>query len=49
VKESDRRSGDATILVGSSEKARRVLGWNPQYADLDVIIKHAWQWHQKRH
>lgn len=49
VKESDRRSGDAPILVGSSEKARKVLGWNPQYADLATIISHAWQWHQKRH
>jgi UDP-glucose 4-epimerase len=47
--ESDRREGDAPILVGSSEKARQILGWNPQYADLATIIAHAWQWHQKRH
>ena len=47
--ESDRRSGDAPILVGSSEKARKILGWNPNYADLSKIITHAWQWHQKRH
>ncbi|MGF1539687.1 MAG: UDP-glucose 4-epimerase GalE [Pleurocapsa sp.] len=47
--ESDRRAGDAPILVGSSDKVRQVLGWNPQYADLSKIISDAWQWHQKRH
>ena len=47
--ESDRRPGDAPILVGSSAKVRQMLGWNPNYADLHKIIAHAWQWHQKRH
>ena len=47
--ESDRRAGDAPILVGSSEKVRQKLGWNPKYADLKQIISHAWQWHQQRH
>jgi UDP-glucose 4-epimerase len=49
VLESDRRLGDAPILVGSSEKVRTKLGWNPNYADLKTIISHAWQWHQTRH
>ena len=49
VKESDRRAGDAPILVGSSEKAQKILDWKPQYADLEKIITHAWQWHQERH
>ena len=47
--ESDRRPGDAPILVGSSEKVCKMLGWNPKYADLQKIISHAWQWHQTRH
>ena len=47
--ESDRRPGDAPILVGSSQKVRQMLGWNPRYADLKQIIAHAWQWHQQRH
>ena len=47
--ECDRRPGDPPALVGSAEKARQVLGWNPQYADLNAIISHAWEWHQKRH
>ncbi len=47
--ECDRRPGDPPALVGSSEKARSILGWQPQYADLPTIIHHAWDWHQKRH
>ncbi|MDY7019832.1 MAG: UDP-glucose 4-epimerase GalE [Cyanobacteriota bacterium] len=47
--ECDRRPGDPPALVGSAEKARQILGWNPEYADLNAIISHAWQWHQKRH
>lgn len=49
AQESDRRPGDAPILVGSSDKIRKMLGWNPKYADLKQIISHAWQWHQTRH
>ncbi|MDB9511862.1 UDP-glucose 4-epimerase GalE [Kamptonema animale CS-326] len=47
--ECDRRPGDPPILVGSSEKARKILGWIPEYPDLDNIVSHAWQWHQQRH
>lgn len=49
VVEADRRPGDASILVGSSQKARELLGWDPKYGDIDTILTHAWQWHQKRH
>ncbi len=42
-----RRAGDPAKLVGSSEKARNVLGWDPKYGDIDTIIKHAWNWHEK--
>ncbi|HEY9751856.1 MAG TPA: UDP-glucose 4-epimerase GalE, partial [Coleofasciculaceae cyanobacterium] len=44
-----RRPGDPPALIGSSDRARAILGWNPQYADLETILTHAWQWHQKRH
>jgi UDP-glucose 4-epimerase len=44
-----RRPGDPPALVGSSEKARQVLGWEPRYQSLNEILSHAWQWHQKRH
>ncbi|MGA9382205.1 MAG: UDP-glucose 4-epimerase GalE [Phormidium sp.] len=45
----DRRPGDPPMLVGTSEKARQILGWQPQYADIKDILTHAWNWHQKRH
>lgn len=48
VIKAGRRPGDPPILVGSSEKARRVLGWNPKYGDIDTIIGHAWRWHENR-
>ena len=49
VLECDRRPGDPAILIGSSDKARNILGWQPQYSSLKEIIAHAWQWHQQRH
>lgn len=49
VIEADRRAGDPPSLVGSSDRARHILGWNPQYSDIDTLLSHAWQWHQKRH
>ena len=42
-----RRAGDPAQLIASSEKARRVLGWNPRYADVAKVIGTAWTWHQK--
>jgi len=45
----DRRPGDPPILVGSSDKARNILGWEPKFPALKEILTHAWQWHQKRH
>lgn len=49
VELSDRRPGDPPSLVGSGAKANKILGWQPAYSNLDDIISHAWQWHQKRH
>ena len=44
-----RRPGDPAVLVASSEKAIRELGWKPRYTQLDDIIRTAWVWHQKRY
>lgn len=44
---TDRREGDPAKLVGSSEKAQKVLGWKPVYGDIDTIVGHAWKWHEK--
>jgi len=44
--EAPRRAGDPAVLVASSEKIRRVLGWNPQHSDIESIIRSAWTWHK---
>ena len=44
-----RRAGDPAVLVASSDKAIRELGWKPRYTQLDDIIRTAWIWHQKRY
>lgn len=41
---ADRREGDSTTLVANNDKAREVLGWDPQYTLRDIISS-AWQWH----
>jgi UDP-glucose 4-epimerase len=44
-----RRAGDPAVLVASSGKAIRELGWKPRYTQLDDIVRTAWIWHQKRY
>jgi UDP-glucose-4-epimerase GalE len=46
VKEGPRRPGDPPVLVASSEKILRELGWRPHYTDLRAIIETAWKWHR---
>jgi UDP-glucose 4-epimerase len=40
-----RRPGDPAVLVASSHKIRRELGWEPKHSDLRNIIESAWNWH----
>lgn len=42
---ADRRPGDPDILIASSEKAREILGWQPQFDNIEKIIETAWAWH----
>jgi len=46
AKVAERRAGDPAVLVASSKKAKEVLGWKPQHADLEEIIESAWNWHR---
>lgn len=46
--DAPRRGGDPANLVADSRAAKSVLGWNPQYGELDTIVAHAWAWEQKR-
>ncbi len=41
-----RRPGDPAVLVASSTRAHRELGWTPAYTDLDRIVESAWRWHR---
>lgn len=45
-REEARRAGDPSTLIASSEKAKKVLGWKPQFGDLNTIIETAWNWHR---
>lgn len=49
VVEEARRPGDPAVLVASSEKIQRELGWTPQHAGLEEIVASAWEWHQQRY
>lgn len=40
-----RRGGDPDTLIAASEKARKVLGWKPEFDDIHKIIETAWKWH----
>ena len=48
VVDDERREGDPATLVADSSRARRELGWEPEFADLTTIIGHAWQFEQAR-
>ncbi|GGH16164.1 UDP-glucose 4-epimerase GalE [Silvibacterium dinghuense] len=49
VIEEPRRPGDPAVLIASSEKIIRELGWKPEYTELDAILATAWKWHQQRY
>ena len=40
-----RRPGDPPALYASGEKARRDMGWNPQFSDVETIVRDAWSFH----
>ena len=42
-----RRPGDPPVLVADPSRAGEVLGWTPQYSDLETIVQTAWAWHRR--
>jgi UDP-glucose-4-epimerase GalE len=40
-----RRPGAPAVLYAASDRAQAELGWRPKFAELEVIVRHAWQWH----
>ncbi len=45
--EAPRRPGDPPVLVASSEKIMRELNWQPRFAELETIVRSAWEWHRR--
>ncbi len=43
-----RRPGDPAVLIGDARNARELLGWKPSRSDLEVQIRDAWNWEEKR-
>ena len=43
---TQRRPGDPDILIASSEKAEKILGWKRKYETIESIIESAWKWHE---
>lgn len=46
AKIAPRRAGDPSRLVADARKAREILGWNPQFPEIERIIESAWSWHE---
>jgi UDP-glucose 4-epimerase len=47
VQVSPRRAGDPAVLIASSARIKRELGWTPERQDLKTIIESAWDWMQR--
>lgn len=45
VKSGERRAGDPSTLIASSEKAKQMLNWEPARTSIKQIIEDAWKWH----
>ncbi|WP_410208616.1 UDP-glucose 4-epimerase GalE [Fusobacterium sp.] len=43
----ERRPGDPASVVASAEKAKKILGWQPEYVDINRIVASAWDWVKK--
>jgi UDP-glucose-4-epimerase GalE len=41
-----RRAGDPAVLISSSQKAIKDLGWHTRFPDLETIVETAWNWHK---
>jgi UDP-glucose 4-epimerase len=47
IEEAPRRAGDPPMLIAASDRIRDVLGWNPGYDDLDLIVESALRWERR--
>jgi UDP-glucose 4-epimerase len=47
VEDGPRRPGDPASLVADNARIRKLLGWQPRYDDLELIVGSAWAWEQQ--
>ena len=47
ITEEPRRAGDPPVLIAATEKIHQVLGWMPEYDDLDLIVRTSLDWERK--
>ncbi|MFY0525629.1 UDP-glucose 4-epimerase GalE [Archangium gephyra] len=47
VTKGPRRAGDPAVLIASSGRITRELGWKPTQQKLDAIVESAWRWMQR--
>lgn len=43
-----RRPGDPPVLIASNKKAKNLLGWEPDYVNIEEIIQTAWSWEKNK-
>ena len=41
---AERRPGDPAVLIASSERLTRELGWKPRFTEIRDIVATAWEW-----
>jgi UDP-glucose 4-epimerase len=47
VQYAERRPGDPAAIVGAVERIKMVLGWTPEWDNLDAIVSHALAWERR--
>ncbi len=47
VTEEARRAGDPAVLIASSTKCKKILGWHPIHSSTKEIFASAWAWHKQ--
>jgi UDP-glucose-4-epimerase GalE len=45
VRDAPRRPGDPPTLIAETARARKTLGWQPRFTNLNDIVHTAWEWH----
>jgi UDP-glucose 4-epimerase len=47
ITEEPRRAGDPPELISVAQKIQKVLGWTPEFDDLDIIVRTSLEWERK--